>query len=288
MSQNLKLRILTALVGAPLILGLLFGAGVEGVSLIAWVVSFGMWFEYSKMFFTLEDRNQKTLIMLAFTTVVHALHFWIGVGLNPAFLALGSFVLFSSVFLFQVPRLLHYRGSEELNSPEGVARLKQHLMELMAACFGVIYCTWFPLLMVDVRESSLGVHGLAFLFLAVWSSDSFAYFAGLKFGKNKMFASVSPKKSWEGLAGGALGALVVTQIYGYFLIPGVSAVSMAVMSLTLTVVSAIGDLVESLLKRATDCKDSGSLLPGHGGFLDRFDGVVFALPVMVLFLWMIA
>ncbi|MBS1959049.1 MAG: phosphatidate cytidylyltransferase [Bdellovibrionales bacterium] len=278
---------MTALVGGPLILGLLFGFGVEGVTLFAWVISLGMWFEFAKMFFNLPDKNEKTAIFLVFTTVIHWGHYWLTVGIHPAFLGLAPVFLFAAVFLFQVPRLLHYKGSAELNNPEGVARLKQHLFELMAACFGVVYCTWFPLLMVNIREADRGQHWLAFTLLTVWSADSFAYFAGVKFGKSKLFESVSPKKSWEGLIGGAIGAVVVTQIYSHFLIPGIARGTLIVMCLALTFASVVGDLVESLMKRATECKDSGSLLPGHGGFLDRFDGVIFALPVMYLFLWTI-
>lgn len=287
MNHNLKLRILTALIGAPVMLGLLFGFGVEGVCLFALVISSGMWFEYGKMFFKLEDRTEKLVMMMIFNALVHIGHFWLSVGIHPALLGLFPLVLFSSIFLFQVPRLLHYGGPAELNKPENVANLKQHFHELAAVVFGVIYCTWFPLLMVNIREANRGMHWLAFVLLAVWSADTFAYFAGTKLGKTPLFPSVSPKKSWEGVIGGALGAVVVTLAYSHFFLHDVSTVYLITLCLTLCVASVLGDLAESLMKRATDCKDSGSLLPGHGGFLDRFDGVVFALPIMYLFLLII-
>lgn len=287
MTQNLKHRILTAVIGAPLILGLLFGTGVWGVSLVALVISLGMSWEFSNIVFRLTDRTQKRAIFLGYTFVVHAIHYWLGVGIPSELLIFLPLLLFSSIFLFQVPALLKFKGAEVLHQPQVVADLREHFFELMSVVFGSIYCVAIPLLMVTLRTSVWGVHALAFLLLAVWSADTFAYFSGLRFGKTRLFESVSPKKSWEGLVGGALGAVLVTQAYAYFFIPQVGWVTLTVMALALAVVGAIGDLVESLFKRATDCKDSGSLLPGHGGFLDRFDGVVFALPVMAAFVWLL-
>jgi phosphatidate cytidylyltransferase len=287
MTQNLKLRMMTALVGAPVVLGLLFGFGVPGVALISVVVSLGMCWEFSNLVFVLPDRNRKRIFFLASAFLIHVLNFWLSVGVPSGFLALAPVVVFSTYFLFQVPALLKFRGAEALHDPDVVILLRQHFFELMAVVFGWVYCVWFPLLMVTLRQSEGGVHWLAFTLLAVWSADTFAYFSGSQFGKHRLFESVSPKKSWEGLAGGALGAVAVTQVYSYFFISNTSPLALGVMALTLAVVAAIGDLVESLFKRATDCKDSGSLLPGHGGFLDRFDGVVFALPVMMAFVWLL-
>ena len=99
-----------------------------------------------------------------------------------------------------------------------------------------------------------------------------------------LFETVSPKKTWEGAFGGSIGALFVAIVFAHFLLPSESLVVICVISLTVSVASILGDLCESLMKRAVNVKDSGSLLPGHGGFLDRFDGVVFALPVMYAFL----
>jgi len=107
--------------------------------------------------------------------------------------------------------------------------------------------------------------------------DTGAFYTGRKLGKHKLYPAVSPKKSWEGLIGGSLSALIlggVSAIWlpvGFFKILG--------LSLTLAIVSQIGDFFESALKRQAGIKDSGGLLPGHGGILDRIDGVLFALPL---------
>lgn len=114
------------------------------------------------------------------------------------------------------------------------------------------------------------------LFVLIWSSDTFAYIAGRLFGKHKMFESVSPKKTWEGLIGGS----ILTMIFSYplaiwFDIP----IFMNIIIALLTVVfGTVGDLVESMLKREYGIKDSGNILPGHGGILDRFDALLISLP----------
>ena len=194
----------------------------------------------------------------------------------------------SIVFLFMVPKLLNYGGSASLNSPEGIQKLSKHFSELMAACFGLVYACWLPMLMVSIRQSNQGKYWLILTMLIVWSSDTFAYFAGKFFGKTLLYETVSPKKTWEGALGGSLGALIIALIFSHFFIVSVSMLEIGVISLTISVASILGDLCESLMKRAVNVKDSGSILPGHGGFLDRFDGVVFALPVMYAFLWLLS
>lgn len=117
--------------------------------------------------------------------------------------------------------------------------------------------------------------------LVVWIADSAAYFAGKRFGRHKLAVHISPGKTWEGV----LGALVAVGLYGWalcvafnlnlFIIPGF---------LILAVFSIMGDLFESLIKRQSGFKDSGTLLPGHGGVLDRVDGLTSSLPLAALFL----
>ena len=288
MNQNLKLRILTAVVGVPVILSLLLFLGVEGVAIFAWVISSAMLFEFSKMFFKLKDAESKTILLLVFNALVHAVNYWSSAGVPSAFLGMAPLFIFFLVFLFQVPKLLNYGGTEALNSEAGVALIRQHLQELMALCLGWVYCGWFPLLMVPIRQMADGKSWLLLALIVVWSSDTFAYFAGKFFGKRFLYETISPKKTWEGAIGGTLGALILSNIYGFFFLPRFGFLIISVISLALSVAAILGDLCESLLKRAANVKDSGSILPGHGGFLDRFDGVVFALPVIYSILWLIS
>lgn len=117
----------------------------------------------------------------------------------------------------------------------------------------------------------------------LWASDTGAYFAGTLFGKRKLFERISPKKSWEGALGGAILAIIFTLgIAHYF--KTLMLWQWLVISVIIIIGGIYGDLVESLLKRSIEIKDSGESLPGHGGFLDRFDGLLIAAPFIVAFL----
>jgi phosphatidate cytidylyltransferase len=284
MSENLKKRLLTAAVGVPLVLWLLLGAGVSGVAFLSWVVSIGMLVEFCRMFLALNDARAKTAILILVASLAHVLNYLIPTGLPAVVLLLVPFLFLCVYFLMTVPRVLHYGGLNALNSPEGVATLGTHVQELMALGFAWIYCVMFPMFMVSIRSMVDGKHWLLFMMLVIWSNDTFAYFAGRFFGRRRLFEMVSPKKTWEGAWGGCLGAFLVAGLYARSYLKQESIWFLSVMILTLSAAGILGDLAESLLKRASDEKDSGSLLPGHGGFMDRFDGVVFALPVTYLML----
>ncbi len=122
---------------------------------------------------------------------------------------------------------------------------------------------------------------LGCLFL-LWASDSGAYFAGTKFGKTKLFERVSPKKSWEGSLGGMIAAMVVATIISKYY-TNYSAFHWYVIGVIIVVAGTYGDLVESLFKRSINIKDSADTIPGHGGFLDRFDGLLLSIPFIIPF-----
>jgi phosphatidate cytidylyltransferase len=121
------------------------------------------------------------------------------------------------------------------------------------------------------------------VFLVIWSNDTGAYFSGKLLGKNKLFPRVSPNKTIEGSVGGLILALIIISIYVHY----IAESSFPYMwwlgfTLVISVAGILGDLIESQMKRNLGVKDSGSFLPGHGGFLDRFDAVIFALPFAYL------
>lgn len=134
----------------------------------------------------------------------------------------------------------------------------------------------------DVETKSL----LFIVLLPIYLNDSLAYLFGKFFGKNKLIPSVSPKKTWEGFVGGAIGAAVTMLVLIYFRNGGTTEtyILMAIVSLLVSVLATFGDLFESKLKRAAEVKDSGNILPGHGGILDRIDAMLFAVPVLYVFL----
>lgn len=117
----------------------------------------------------------------------------------------------------------------------------------------------------------------------LWGSDTGAYFAGRFLGKRKLFERVSPKKTWEGFFGGAILAMLIAFIltqYFNCVLPW----QWYVVAVIISVTGTLGDLVESLFKRSIAIKDSGSLIPGHGGFMDRFDGLLLSMPFIITFL----
>ncbi|MBC7485390.1 MAG: phosphatidate cytidylyltransferase, partial [Cytophagaceae bacterium] len=121
------------------------------------------------------------------------------------------------------------------------------------------------------------------ILLLLWANDIGGYIGGVLFGKHKLFERVSPKKTWEGSAGGALFSIGITWACAYFF-PSLLWRDWFILSLLIIVFGSIGDLVESLFKRSLSVKDSGNLIPGHGGFLDRFDGLFIASPFLILYL----
>ena len=119
----------------------------------------------------------------------------------------------------------------------------------------------------------------------VWINDTGAYVSGMLFGKHRLFARISPKKSWEGFAGGTIftfaAALIMTRLMAIL-----SREEWIILAGIVSVFGVFGDLVESLIKRNAQIKDSGTLIPGHGGVLDRFDSLLFVVPVSVIYFYL--
>lgn len=121
-------------------------------------------------------------------------------------------------------------------------------------------------------------------FIFIWTSDTFAYVVGKLIGKHKMAPKISPKKTWEGFAGGMLFAMISGIILAYFW--ELSYINMAVSAGVVSVFGVIGDLYESVMKRQAEIKDSGSFIPGHGGVLDRLDSALYAFPYYLIALYL--
>lgn len=129
---------------------------------------------------------------------------------------------------------------------------------------------WQPLVLLSV-------------FVTIWVNDTGAYLTGVTIGKHRLFERISPKKSWEGFIGGGLFALLSGYVFS-LLIPEIQLVHWLIFSEIIVVFGTFGDLIESLQKRTVGVKDSGDLIPGHGGLLDRFDSMLLAAPVIFIYL----
>lgn len=134
---------------------------------------------------------------------------------------------------------------------------------------------------IETRE----IGGLPYIFYSlfiIWATDSGAYFIGRAMGKRKLWPDISPNKTIEGSIGGIISAVIVSIFFSFFLEMNVPMIWLAAVTVVLSIFGQIGDLVESALKRHYQVKDSGTILPGHGGILDRFDSLLFVWPMIHL------
>ncbi|MFV1997450.1 MAG: phosphatidate cytidylyltransferase [Acidiferrobacterales bacterium] len=262
-------RVLTAIVLIPLVLWALFSLPATGIAiLIGVIVTIATW-ELTALIGlnTATGRILYTLLMGVF-----------GVSGSMLLLQGGSLLpVFAVAFIWWTYAAIHIL--KEDGTYGGVFR--SHVGRLIAG-FIVMLPTWLGFLALYTTDSARP-NLLLYVLVLVWVADSFAYFAGKAWGRHKLAPAVSPGKSIEGVLGGLLGVAIVATGAGLFLwqYEGMDLYVWIVLSLLTGIVSVVGDLTESLFKRRAGVKDSGTLLPGHGGMFDRIDALTAAVPVFV-------
>lgn len=152
---------------------------------------------------------------------------------------------------------------------------------LLHNIFGVFFIGWSLSHLVLLRNLPEGKSYILFLCAIVWVGDTLAMYVGKMIGRHKMSQSISPGKTWEGAAGGLIGGLLTAVVCSSYLVPQLSLPQCLFLALLLSIMAQISDLGESMIKRYTGVKDSGELIPGHGGLLDRIDSLLFAAPTFV-------
>ena len=162
---------------------------------------------------------------------------------------------------------------------------KYHTEQMLAAFFGVFYVSVMLSYVYQTRMLPGGAYIVWLIFLCSWGCDTCAYCVGVLIGKHKMAPVLSPKKSWEGAVGGVVGAALLTLIYCFVFQGSMGSTNRDIIMLCMicaigAIISMIGDLTASAIKRNYDIKDYGKLIPGHGGILDRFDSVIFTAPII--------
>lgn len=162
-----------------------------------------------------------------------------------------------------------------------VTSMKITPKDIFSTFFGLCYVIGFLVFLPLLYSMPNGKVLIWYILFAAWGTDTFAYAVGMKFGKHKL-TKISPKKSIEGSIGGTIGAVVIALIYtvivNQYADLGLSYVFVTITTIVLSVLSQLGDLSASSIKREMDIKDYGNLLPGHGGILDRIDSIIFVAP----------
>jgi phosphatidate cytidylyltransferase len=262
-------RITTALFLAPLpILAILFLPTPWLAAFVAAVLLAGLW-EWTG-FAGIDETLPRVGVLTANALLIAALVWGSGRGLFP--LKLASLI---GVLWWAIVPLWLLRPTFGSGDSHGARVLK-----LLAGSLCVIpaWCAlgW-------LHSEPLGPRWTLFAIVLVWAADSGAYFAGSKFGKHKLAPAISPGKTWEGVAGGlATSALLAVAVFPLLGLTWASVPALVLLTVVCAIVSIVGDLFESLMKRHSGMKDSGNLFPGHGGLMDRLDSLLAALPVFVV------
>ena len=162
--------------------------------------------------------------------------------------------------------------------------------EMVVSCWTSIFFVALPCLLMmrmylDSPVDAIdGNYLIIILFCLIWINDIFAYLTGMKFGKHKLFERISPKKTIEGSLGGLVMTVVVAFLVNYFWLEMLDDLEMMGLAIVVVVFGSLGDLCESMMKRQAEVKDSGNVIPGHGGILDRFDATFLAVPAVWCYL----
>ncbi len=196
-------------------------------------------------------------LMAAFGAGQELLPGWSGLALAGATVVLLTVFLFRRVPLEQIPR------------------------SVSVVAFSWLYCGVLIASLVALRLR-FGVGWVILSFVTTWANDTAAYFAGHAFGRHKLMERISPKKTWEGFAGGVAGSVAGALATRWLLLPELAPGAAVVIGLGAAVLGPLGDLAESMVKRAAGVKDSSRIIPGHGGLLDRIDALLFVAPWVYL------
>jgi phosphatidate cytidylyltransferase len=284
-------RVLTAVVLIPIVLALVLRAPVPAVAGIAGLVALLAIRELLKLSeaYAVHPLNLPTYIYTGLFFLVIA----IAPGTVPAlstsgfaFAALTAAVLAPFIFL----TIGMYRSDLESAFPAA-----------MVSAFSFSYIALPLACLVQLREQWRGSFLILYLLLVVWAGDIFAYFVGKSIGRHRMSPRVSPNKTWEGAVASVLASVGIGVLMFHYALPistallnahlierrdgifandQISIAEVIVLSVVLNIAAQLGDLVESLIKRGANVKDSGAILPGHGGMFDRIDALLFAAPVL--------
>ena len=272
--RNLIVRTLSGAVLLAIVLGAAYGGTYAYGAFLFLIVVVGMW-EFYNIAAATGARPHRTLGLTA--GVVFFLTCFVQWA-TPMNDQLGAELLVSGVLYFSALLPLCFIVELFHDSETPLRNVATTLMGIFYVAYPISLMLFIPGLITGVWTAE------AFLFylFIVWGNDVFAYLTGVSIGKHKMAPRISPKKSWEGFVGGIVGALVMGAI-GSSVVGG-GLVMWLGLAVVVAITSVFGDLVESMFKREANIKDSGNIMPGHGGILDRFDALLISTPFAFVYL----
>lgn len=253
-------RILTAIIGIPIVTLIVIQGG-HLFNLLVFIIAITTFSEYGKI----TDLTDKLILFSSYLFAAIIMFFKFDIlSLIVIYLFLGAIYI----------RVIKFSGSV--------------LKDLGILSWGVIY-VYLPLfLLKELRNLEQGIAIIFLLLTIVWLTDSGAYFVGGALGRNKLAVKISPKKTIEGAIGGTIISIVGAIIFSKFFLSEYSFIIIAIFALIGSIISQLGDLFESAIKREFNVKDSGNILPGHGGVLDRIDSLLFLIPLSyILFMYIL-
>lgn len=277
-TKNLILRSLTGIVFVAVIVGGLLYSPFTFCLLFGIITALSAW-EYAHIVNLQENVSVNAFISTAASTYLFLAFFGYCTNITPSVVFIPY--LLSLIYLFISE--LYLKRKSPINN-WAFTMMGQIYVALPFALLNVLAFSVQPDMLVPDSISYNGFLVLS-IFIILWVSDTGAYCFGSLLGKNKLFPSISPKKSWEGFFGGLIVAVACSQLLA--MDPSLSRLQWLGLSLVVVFFGTWGDLVESLLKRQLGLKDSGHILPGHGGMLDRFDSSLLAIPAAVIYLYTI-
>ncbi|NSW92330.1 MAG: phosphatidate cytidylyltransferase [Firmicutes bacterium] len=185
------------------------------------------------------------------------------------------FVLLLLLLLFPLPVFFHG---------------KYNVADISMTIYSIFYTVFMFSFIVLTRELRNGIFFIWIIFIGAWATDTFAYFGGITFGKTKLIPAVSPNKTLEGSISGVIGSVVAIALYGFFVRQSLNYLTyyhFIIMGVLCGIMSQVGDLTASAIKRYAKIKDYGNIIPGHGGILDRFDSVLLISPIIYLYVYFV-
>lgn len=275
--RNLIVRTISGVVLLGIVLGAAYGGKFAFGAFLLLIVVVGMW-EFYNIAAATGATPHRTLGLAAGVVLLVTTFFIFDGFVSDVRSADSVDMLIGGILYFSVLIPLCFVVELFYDSETPLRNVATTLMGIFYVAYPMALMLFIPILITGEWQPE----SFLFYLFIVWGNDVFAYLTGIAFGKHKMAPRISPKKSWEGFAGGVAGAMAMGAI-GSFVVGGPLGMWLG-LAAVVAVTSVFGDLVESMFKREADIKDSGKIMPGHGGILDRFDALLISSPFAFVYL----